>query len=379
MQDGWQTIEGNEINILVENNKVVRARLYNGVKAISHASLDIQDIDAPVITIGEFTPSSIKMGEETQIEVQITDAKSGVDLTKCKYIFSKQEEELGLNPDLYTEELNEANKTLTFSANELSTWYLHVLAQDNAGNQKEEISNAITISNKAPTVTASLASKTTNSITVSVTGQDNDGDNLTATLYTKTASGSYIASGTASIAGGSGTQSITASSLSNYTDYTYYVVLTDNIETVQTTEITVRTYCPGNGHTATYCSGTTESSSTCGNCGGKGSISTSCSSCGGRGKIWYCEYCGHITNGNEYICASCGRWPSWFSRDCSSCNGLGNYNSRCYKCSGTGKITINTPGCSHSYTSPHYYCTTHNYNGSVSEHCIHRKTAQHDD
>lgn len=52
--------------------------------------------------------------------------------------------------------------------------------------------------------------------------------------------------------------------------------------------------------------------------------------------------------------------------------------TKCKTCSGTGN-TSTIIKCSHNKTNAHYYCNTSGctYTGS-SNHCVHRKTAQHD-
>lgn len=64
---------------------------------------------------------------------------------------------------------------------------------------------------------------------------------------------------------------------------------------------------------------------------------------------------------------------------CPTCNGNGTSVQKCSNCSGTGKITQTTAGCTHGYTSLHYYCNTDGctYTGNGA-HCAHLKTSQHD-
>ena len=413
LDTGWSSVTSGEKIITINNLKhgdTIYARNYNNGTVKNIKSFDIQDLEDPVANINLSSNSTTK-GVAVTAEVTQTDSKSGIDISNCKWVLNTTSTEIGTKESSYTNTFVNSTETINLSSSDAGIYYLHVLTVDYAGNSKETISSAITVSNQVPTITASLASKTTNSITVSVTGQDNDGDNLTATLYTKTSSGSYTASGTASIAGGNGTQSITASSLSNYTDYTYYVALTDNTETVQTTAATVKTYCSGTGHTSSYCSGTTTTSSICSTCSGSGQVSSSkkcsscdgsgiayqvsCDSCNGRG-TWNageCTSCGGTGKKDGSKCTSCGGRGYWtgtcsyckglgyFKQSCSSCGGAGTITNSgsCSNCQGTGSVSKTVTGCSHNYSTSHYYCTTHNYKGSVSAHCTHGRTAQHDD
>lgn len=158
------------------------------------------------------------------------------------------------------------------------SYTIKVVVTDNAGNSttvtKVEKTNAVP---GAPTVT--FNSKTTNSITVQAKSTDADGGNLTYTLYTSTSSsGNYTKSATATGSSGSNV-SLTASGLSQYTTYYYYVTVTDQISNNQSSTASQRTYCPGTGHTVSYCPGGTTGSVTCSTCNGDGCV---CANCGGR-------------------------------------------------------------------------------------------------
>ena len=116
-----------------------------------------------------------------------------------------------------------------------------------------------------PTVT--FVSKTTDSITVQANATNTNEDSLTYTLYISTSpSENYTEAATA--AGNSGSNvNLTASGLSQYTTYYYYVTVTDQISDNQSTTYNQRTYCPGTGHTTSSCPGTTTTTVNCNRCG----------------------------------------------------------------------------------------------------------------
>ena len=118
-----------------------------------------------------------------------------------------------------------------------------------------------------PTVT--FVSKTTDSITVQANATNTNEDSLTYTLYISTSpSENYTEAATAT--GNSGSNvNLTASGLSQYTTYYYYVTVTDQIADNQSSTYNQRTYCPGTGHTTSSCTGTTTTTIDCKRCGWK--------------------------------------------------------------------------------------------------------------
>ena len=130
-----------------------------------------------------------------------------------------------------------------------TTYNLRVTVTDNAGWTNEGTETATTtIANTAPTVTASFASKDTNYITINATGQDKEGGTLKYTLYVKTESGSWQSKATTTGSPNSKV-TLTASGLTEYTDYYYKVDVRDNGNLTGTTGQlgSVRTYCLGPG------------------------------------------------------------------------------------------------------------------------------------
>ena len=271
------------------------------------------------------------------------------------------------------------------------------------------------IDNVAPTApTTSVTSRNTNTIIVNAKSTDSNGDKLTYKLYTKSASASGYTLSATSASTASGTAvNLTASNLSSYTVYTYYVTVSDGkAETTGTTR-TTGTGCSGTGNTcygpfsesmtctlAYICSAGTTTTKTCYNttstkvvCGTyqpNGSGPSVTASCGHtKASVSYkCSGCGSITNVTSTGCtnATCSNYNTSYS----NLRGTAHYKTQ-YVCSThnyTGSSSSHTYTetlpCSHGYTTSHYHCSTHGYNGASSTHsytaskkCIHDKSSQH--
>ena len=472
-------------SVTTDENITIYARLFDGVNGGEHATYTIANIDKEVPSLG--TINSAPGGTSISLSLDVADSQSGIAKINWYYKLTT-ETEYKVVTNNYTDingSISGSNSdTLQTTISNLvagSTYNIYVEVYDVAGNMVTTEDLPIeAITNTAPeTPTVTYSSKTTSSITLQAKATDADGDQLTYTLYTSTSSnGTYSQKATAT--GNSGSNvSLTASGLSEYTTYYYYVTVTDQIANNESTKgQSVKTYCSGTGHSGTSCPGTTTTSrtcttcsgkgtvektttltcgscggdggyyteSTCSKCGGSGSITssvtcrscggaggttTTCSSCGGSGQssgtcyscqgtglrppelkpgttcgncggsgIDYsmCKYCsgrgtqtvkcsscgGSGTKTTTSSCSSCGgsgTKSSWHS--CSSCGGSGtvtsSYNVTCSTCSGNKVEYITTAGCSHGYSTSHYYCTTHSYYGSTSTHCVHGKSSQHDD
>ena len=82
--------------------------------------------------------------------VSITDeGGSGLSLPNCKWIYTTQKNNIGTNQTSYTGgKMSSNTQTLTLQTMKAGTYYLHILSADNAGNVKEYVSSAITVSLK---------------------------------------------------------------------------------------------------------------------------------------------------------------------------------------------------------------------------------------
>lgn len=217
--------------------------------------------------------------------------------------------------------------------------------------------------NRAPeNVKVSVKSKTTNSITLTMSAEDKDGDEITFDVYLD---GKYKTT-TAKITSGSSTE-YTITGLSRYTYYSYYVIASDGMQETQSETGNVRTYCPGNDYTctATYCDGYTHTIVTCSTCGGDGRVEEqcsggseiTCSSCDGTGGY----YASCPGPGSAVTCSACGGDGS------NHCSDLPRMSGRTYAvgtCKNDSSVSVlrqdyicDTCGASGAYTAcPHDSC-----------------------
>lgn len=240
------------------------------------------------------------------------------------------------------------------------------------------------IRNQAPTrASISVNSKTTISITFSITGTDPNGDMLTYDVYVgNNKKGSVIGASGANV-------TYTAGGLTKYTDYEYYVIAKDPLEeSIQSSKATVRTYCPGNVSCSNgkYCDDFKAKYVDCTYCNGTGD-----GTCEGTLEVLHtdterCPECDPAFNSwsvtvTLYECLRCGKRGE--VRACGNCGYTsGSINHECQYCSGFGWTSREyISACSHGYYG-HYYCDTHGNNVDGYTHqvstCPHRRTSQHD-
>lgn len=294
----------------------------------------------------------------------------------------------------------------TYGPNQTSTWNITGLTPLTTHSYTvvvsdgyDEVTKTGTITtiqdNIAPVLTVnSLNSKTTNSLKINAKATDSDGDNLTYKLYTSTSqNGTYTLQQTSSATAQNTQVTLTASNLSQYTTYYWYIEVSDGTDkiTSENDKKNARTKCTGTGltHSTSSCSGYRYV--TCTNCGGDKVYSRycsyiiSCSSCGGDGVREAC-YGSAEETGFESVCGRCGRTIIELRCDrcgyilpCLFCYELNIEHSgggTCNWCDGTGETT-----CSHwNATGPHYYdatCYRCNSDGEVKTSCIHGQTSSH--
>ena len=325
----------------------VFAVITDGTNQSGYSSINIIDKINPQQAQIKLSSKNTTTAESITATVTHIDNESGIEISNCRWVYNTNASAIGTEISSYPSENTFSNngQTITLSATTVGTYYLHVLTQDKAGNKTETISQPITVTlpNNAPVISSvSFNSKTTNSITVNAQATDADNNNLIYTLYTSTLPSSGFTQGAASSATTSGsTVTLTASGLSQYTNYYYYVSVTDGKETIQsTTSEAVKTYCPGTGITCP---------------GGTYNGISYCGSCNGTGRLAKCSNCGALFPSNDAgpHCTSCGiSSPDYVSITCTSCSGSGKFE--------------NWTLCVHGYKTGHSYCS-------------HNRTSQHDD
>lgn len=129
-------------------------------------------------------------------------------------------------------------------------YYIKVKVETNEG-ANEKIESKVTADNILPTILneeVKVSAKTPTSLTIEARAEDADGNKLVYRLYVEEelkATSQEIASGAIT--------TLTVNNLANYTEYTYYVTVSDEYDTTTSESKIGKTQCPGG--IATKCRG----------------------------------------------------------------------------------------------------------------------------
>ena len=139
-------VTGNSVSIdgLVNGDKIY-VHLTDGTRTSEDKVIEITDTVAPSATISLSSTTVTTDGSITATVTQ-TDADSGIDITKTKYVYNTTATEIGTDDASYTGTFSKTPQDIILNATTAGTYYLHVLTVDNAGNKKETISEAVTVS-----------------------------------------------------------------------------------------------------------------------------------------------------------------------------------------------------------------------------------------
>ena len=139
-------VTGNSVSIdsLVNGDKIY-VHLTDGTRTSEDKVIEITDTAAPSATISLSSTTVSTDGSITATVTQ-TDADSGIDITKTKYVYNTTATEIGTDDASYTGTFSKTPQDIILNATTAGTYYLHVLTVDNAGNKKETISEAVTVS-----------------------------------------------------------------------------------------------------------------------------------------------------------------------------------------------------------------------------------------
>ena len=149
-----QIASGNSVPNLSLNDKVY-ARLWDGNNGGSPATFILTEDIAPKAEI-TLTAVTEVTGETITATVTQSDDQSGItNFANCKWVYNTTSGKIGTDATKYTGTFSQSPEELKLTATTAGTYYLHVLTIDAAGNKKETISKAITIST-APNATAVL-------------------------------------------------------------------------------------------------------------------------------------------------------------------------------------------------------------------------------
>ena len=129
----------------LELNSIVTARLWDGLKGGNTASLNVQDETNPNEATITLSKQTAIIGEKITADVSQSDNESGIDITKCRWIYNQTSTKLGEDETNYTGKFTSANETISLTTTNEGDYYLHVLTVDRAGNKTEKISGAVTV------------------------------------------------------------------------------------------------------------------------------------------------------------------------------------------------------------------------------------------
>ena len=152
IEGNWTEIESGTTVSKLSNGDKVYVRLWNGTKGGEYAVNNILDNIAPSATIN-LSSSSTTVNTAITVLIRSTDAQSGVNISKCKWVYNQTAEKIGTNEENYTEGViptAENIQRISLNIKTAGTYYLHLLIVDNAGNAAEIISGEITVENPYP-------------------------------------------------------------------------------------------------------------------------------------------------------------------------------------------------------------------------------------
>lgn len=142
-ESGWQ--DGDTPSGLNHGDELYY-RLYDGTNVGDYGQTTIEDNALPqnaTITLSDTT--SFMNSSSTTATVTQVDNESGVDITKCKWIFTTQATAIGTDESSYTNSFTQNGQTITITGTQAGNFYLHVLTVDFAGNKRETISSAVLV------------------------------------------------------------------------------------------------------------------------------------------------------------------------------------------------------------------------------------------
>lgn len=148
--------EYNGIFNLEENKKITARFVDSNNTELYVLQKEINNIDR-VNPRGSINVSRtwVGKGKNCTATVNVEDLESGIDFTKCKYIFNKTSTEIGKDITKYTGgTIDKSPVEINASSNIEGVYYFHVLITDNAGNMTEVISEAIEVKNVYEITTA---------------------------------------------------------------------------------------------------------------------------------------------------------------------------------------------------------------------------------
>jgi len=149
-EDKWNKEEKGikEVKVTgLEMRDYISVRLTKGgnIKEAKKCYLDQEKPQLASVKLNKLSPTSSIIGPAVKATVTQIDNESGIDINKCKWIYSKKETEIGTEEEKYTGKFDNSEERIETEIKEDGRYYLHVLSIDNAGNKTETISEPIDV------------------------------------------------------------------------------------------------------------------------------------------------------------------------------------------------------------------------------------------
>ena len=137
----------------LELGSIVTARLWDGTNVGNTANINIQDLINPNEATITLSKQTISVGETITADVSQSDNESGIDITRCKWIYNQTSTKLGEDETSYTGKFTSASETISLTTANPGDYYLHVLTVDKAGNKKEKVSEKVIVKSLVTKIT----------------------------------------------------------------------------------------------------------------------------------------------------------------------------------------------------------------------------------
>ena len=172
-EGNWKNIANGGTIGNLQHGQTVYARLTDGTNHGNYVSVSVMDNKEPQNANISLSGTSTSTEESITATVTLVDNESGVNITGSKWIYNTTAENIGTDEGNYNNTFTSNGETLTLKASTTGIYYLHVLTVDKAGNKKETISNAITVTQlvteiTVKPVTLSLDAGDTSQLTVTI-------------------------------------------------------------------------------------------------------------------------------------------------------------------------------------------------------------------
>ena len=129
----------------LHHGDTVYAIITDGISQSKHATINVLDNLTPQIAQISIA-NTATAGKAINATVTHVDNESGVNITKCKWVYNTNPNPIGIEEASYTGGSFSSNgQSISVTAATAGTYYLHALTVDMAGNKIESISNAVTV------------------------------------------------------------------------------------------------------------------------------------------------------------------------------------------------------------------------------------------